>query len=142
MLLQKRRFMAAIYYFYISYALILVEEIVCEQTVIKNRYTWGIRMVLQHMTNNSLCTLSLSRLKELLNMVYRKGQSWDLYSSASVFMIYLCIHHQILQNVICSRITQHFIQQEHALCQFKRRYSFVLIVFQCGATLITCSLIL
>ena len=27
-------------------------------------------------------------------------------------------------------------------CKFKRRYSFVLIVFQCGATLITCSLIL
>ena len=36
-----------------------------------------------------------TRLKELLNMVYHKGQSWDLYSSASILMIYLCIYHQI-----------------------------------------------
>ena len=57
-------------------------------------------------------------------------------------MIYVWIYHQILQNVICSRMTQHFIQQEKASCKFKRRYSFVLIVFQCSATLITCSLIL
>ena len=35
-------------------------------------------------------------------------------------MIYLCIYHQILQNVICSRMTQHFIQQEKALCKFKK----------------------
>ena len=90
-------------------------------------------------------TVSLSvaptHLKELLNMVYHKGQSWDLYSSASILMIYLCIYHQFLQNVIYSRMTQHFIQQEKALCKFKRRYSFVLIVFQCGATLFTRSLI-
>ena len=83
-----------------------------------------------------------TRLKELLNMVCHKGQSWDLYSSASILMLYLCIYHQMLQNAICSRMTQHFIQQEKALCKFKRRYSFVLIVFQCSATLITCSLIL
>ena len=76
-----------------------------------------------------------TRLKELLNMVYHKGQSWDMYSSASILMIYLCIYQQILQNVICSRMTPHFIQQEKALCKFKKRYSFVLIVFQCGATL-------
>ena len=50
-------------------------------------------------------------LKERLNMVYRKGQSWDLYSSASILMTYLYIHHQTLQNVICSHMTQHFIQQ-------------------------------
>ena len=50
-------------------------------------------------------------LKELLNMVYQKGQSWDLYSSVSILMTYLCIHHQTLQNVICSHMTQHFIQQ-------------------------------
>ena len=78
-----------------------------------------------------------TRLKELLNTVYRKGQSWDLYSSASILMIYLCIYHHILQNVICSRMTPHFIQQEKALCKFKQRYSFVLIVFQWGTTLIT-----
>ena len=30
-------------------------------------------------------------LKELLNMVYQKGQSWDLYSSASILMTYLNI---------------------------------------------------
>ena len=60
-----------------------------------------------------------TRLKELLNMVYHKGQSWDLYSSASIIMIYLCICHQILQNAICSRMTQHFIQQEKALRKFK-----------------------
>ena len=76
-----------------------------------------------------------TRLKELLNMVYHKGQSWDLYSSVSILTIYLCIYHQILQNVICSRMTQHFIQQEKALRKFKRRYSFVLIIFQCGAML-------
>ena len=50
-------------------------------------------------------------LKELLNMVYQKGQSWDLYSSASILMTYLYIYHQTLQNVICSHMTQHFIQQ-------------------------------
>ena len=61
-----------------------------------------------------------THLKELLNMVYHKGQSWDLYSSASVLMIYLCIYHHILQNVICSRMTPHFIQQEKALCKFKK----------------------
>ena len=38
-----------------------------------------------------------------------QGQSWDLHSSASILMIYLCIYHQILQNVICSRMTPHFI---------------------------------
>ena len=37
-----------------------------------------------------------TRLKELLNMVYHK-ESWDLFSSASILMIYLCIYHQILQ---------------------------------------------
>ena len=44
----------------------------------------------------------LTLLKELLNMVYQKGQSWDLYSSASILMTYLNIYHQTLQNVICS----------------------------------------
>ena len=44
-------------------------------------------------------------------------------------------------SVICSRMTPHFIQLEKALCKFKKRYSFVFIVFQCGATLITCSVI-
>ena len=42
------------------------------------------------------CNVSLSvaptRLKELLNMVYHKGQSWDLYSSAPTLIIYLCIY--------------------------------------------------
>ena len=32
-----------------------------------------------------------TRLKELFNMVYQKGQSWDLYSSVSILIIYLCI---------------------------------------------------
>ena len=92
---------------------------------------------------NVSLSVALTRLKELLNMVYHKDQSWDVYSSASILMIYLCMYHNhILQNVICSRITPHFIQQEKALCKFKKRYSFVLILFQCGATLITCSLIL
>ena len=53
-------------------------------------------------------------------MVYHKGQSWDLYSSASMLMIYLCIYHQILQNVICSRMTQNFKQLEKAFCKFKK----------------------
>ena len=70
-----------------------------------------------------------TRLKELLNMMYHEGQSCDLYSSASILMIYLCIYHQILQNAICSQMTQHFIQQEKASCKFKRGYSFVLIVW-------------
>ena len=82
-----------------------------------------------------------TRLKELLNMVYHKGQSWDLNSSASILMTYLCIY-QILQNFICSRMTEHFINKKKASCKFKKFHSFVLIVFQCGATLITCSLIL
>ena len=50
-------------------------------------------------------------LKELFNMVYRKGQSCDLYSSACILMTYLYIYHQTLQNVICSHMTQNFIQQ-------------------------------
>ena len=52
-------------------------------------------------------------LKELLNMVYQKGQSWLclLYSSSSILTIYLYIYHQTLPNVICSHMTQHFIQQ-------------------------------
>ena len=83
---------------------------------------------------NVSLSMAPTRLKELLNMVYRKGRSWDLYSSAFILMIYVCIYHQILQNVIRSRMTQHFIQQEKVLRKFKRRYSFVLIVFQCGAT--------
>ena len=91
---------------------------------------------------NVSSSMAPAHLKELLNMVYHKGQSCDLYSSASILMIYLCIYHHILQNVICLRMTPHFIQQEKALCKLKKHYSFVLIVFQCGATLITCSLIL
>ena len=78
---------------------------------------------------NVSLSVAPTRLKELLNIVYHKGQSWDLYSSASILMIYHCIYHQILQNAICSWMTQHFIQQEKALCKFKRRYSFVLIAF-------------
>ena len=58
---------------------------------------------------NVSLSVAPTRLKELLNMVYHKGQSWDLYSFASILMIYLCIYHQILQNVICSRMTPHFI---------------------------------
>ena len=42
-------------------------------------------------------------LKELLNMVYHKRQSWDLYSSVSMLMIYLYICHQTLQNFIYSQ---------------------------------------
>ena len=38
-------------------------------------------------------------------------------------MNYLCIYHQILQNVICSWMTAHCIQQEKALCKFNKRYS-------------------
>ena len=49
-------------------------------------------------------------------MVYHKGQSWDLYSSAAILIIYLCIHHHILQNVICSRMTPHIKQQEKKHC--------------------------
>ena len=51
-----------------------------------------------------------TRLKELLNMVYHKGQYWDLYSSASILMIYLCIYHQILQKesyVLADETTLH-----------------------------------
>ena len=61
-----------------------------------------------------------TRRKELLNMVYHKGQSWYLYFSSSILMIYLCIYHQILQNVICLRMTPHFIQQEKALCKYQK----------------------
>ena len=39
-------------------------------------------------------------LKELLNMMYHKGHSWDLYSSASMLMTYHYIYHQTLQNSI------------------------------------------
>ena len=53
-------------------------------------------------------------------MVYHKGRSWDLYSFASVLMIYLCIYHQILQNVICSRMTPHCIQQEKNVVQIQK----------------------
>ena len=68
---------------------------------------------------NVSLSVAPTRLKELLNMVYHMGQSLDLYSYASILMIYLCIYHQILQNVICSRMTPHFIQQEKALCKSK-----------------------
>ena len=54
-------------------------------------------------------------LKELLNMVYQKGQSCDLCSSASILMTYLYIYHQTLQNVICSHMTEHFKQQVKVL---------------------------
>ena len=78
---------------------------------------------------NVSLSMAPTRLKELLNMVYHKGQSWDMYSSASILMIYLCIYRHILRNVIYSRMTPHFIQQEKALCKLKKRCSFVLIVF-------------
>ena len=67
-----------------------------------------------------LLSVAPTRRKELLNMVYHKGQSWDLYFSSSILMIYLCIYHQILQNVICSRMTPHFIQQEKVLCKYQK----------------------
>ena len=35
-------------------------------------------------------------------------------------MIYFCIYHQIMQNVICSRMTQHFIQQEKSVVQIQK----------------------
>ena len=49
-------------------------------------------------------------------MVYHKGQSWDLYSSASILMIYLCIYHQILQNVIWHNTSYNQIQKMLQLC--------------------------
>ena len=62
-----------------------------------------------------------THLKELLNMVCHKGHSWDLYSSASILMLSLCIYLQILQNVICSRMTPRFIQQGNTLCKLKQK---------------------
>ena len=38
----------------------------------------------------------LTLLKELLNMVYQKGQSWDLYSSASILMTYHYVYNIII----------------------------------------------
>ena len=35
-------------------------------------------------------------------------------------MIYISIYHQILQNVICSRMTPHFIQQEKIIVQIQK----------------------
>ena len=72
---------------------------------------------------NVSLSVAPTRLNELLNTMYHKGQSWDLYSSASILMINLCIYHQILQNVTCLRMTAHCIQQEKALCKFNKRYS-------------------
>ena len=46
--------------------------------------------------------VSLSVGPTLLKELFQKGQSWDLYSSASILMTYLNIYHQTLQNVICS----------------------------------------
>ena len=73
--------------------------------------------------NSSNYNMSLSVaptcLKELLNIVYHKGQSWDLYSSASILMIYLSKYHYILQNAICSRMTPHFIKQEKSIMQIQ-----------------------
>ena len=40
-------------------------------------------------------------------MVYHKGQSWDMYSSAYILMIYLCMYHQILQNMLADDTTLH-----------------------------------
>ena len=87
-------------------------------------------------------SLSLALLKELLNMVYHKGQSWDLYSSASMLMIYLYICHQTLQNVICSQQKASCALKKKKKEKQKKKKSFVLTVFQCSATLITCSSIL
>ena len=50
-------------------------------------------------------------LKEMLNMVYHKGKSWDLYSPTTILMIYLYINHQALQNAVRLRMTQHFTQK-------------------------------
>ena len=55
---------------------------------------------------NVSLSVAPNRLKELLNMVYHKGQSWGLYFSAYILLIYLCICYQILQHIICSRMTQ------------------------------------
>ena len=84
-------------------------------------------------------------LKELLNMVYHKGKSWDLYSPTAIVMIYLYINHQTLQNAVRLRMTQHFTHKngrKKVSCKFKKHNSFVLTILQCGATLITCSLTL
>ena len=65
-----------------------------------------------------------NRLKELLNMVYHKGQPLDLHSSASILMIYLCIYHYILQNVICLRMICHMLADDTTLNRKKHCANF------------------
>ena len=81
-------------------------------------------------------------LMELLNMVHHKGKFWDQHSSASIIMTYLSTDHRTLQNAICSRMTQRFIQSLLIASCKLIKYNFALTVLQCGATLITCPLML
>ena len=66
-----------------------------------------------HTLKQSTTCLSVAptRLKELLNIVCHKGQSWDLYSSVSIITAYLYIYHQTLQ-------LQHFRQHGIVSCKF------------------------
>lgn len=67
-------------------------------------------------------------LRVLLNTVYHKGETWDLYSFASILMTYPYILNRTLQHAICAPMTQQLTQPEKVSCRLRKHYRFVLTI--------------
>ena len=93
-------------------------------------------------------SLAPARLKELLNMMCHKGQSWDLYSSASNDLPLHIPSSSAECHMLADDTRLHTTGKSVVQIKLKKqnkqtkRYSFVVIVLQCCATLIMCSIIL
>ena len=93
--------------------------------------------ILKTQYNVSL-SVAPTRLKELLNMVYHKDQSWDLFSSASILYAPLHIPSNSAEcHMLADVTTLHTTGK--SVVQIQKTLQLCL---DRGATLITCSLIL
>ena len=81
---------------------------------------------LRNSAQNVFSSVVPTLLRVILNIVYHMGETWDLYTFASIIMTYPYILNQTLQHAICAPMTQQLTQPEKVSCRLRKHYRFVL----------------